>query len=254
MENNLVAVYSILCVHTGKRYVGSSVNTRKRLSRHRQDLNDGKHHSPHLQRAWVKRGADNFKFEVLESVSAKELLLEHEQKWIDFYRAADRKTGFNIMKTAGNALGFRHSAVSRRKMSVSHRGVPMSPERRAIMGSKGEKHPSAILTDRIVLSIKTRLCLGEKQAMLASEFGVTKTTLNDIAAGRSWAHVGCDLQIPRGLTLGSQRQGSKLTEGAVATVKDMLQSGLGPTDVSRLFGVGFSTIADIQKGKTWRQI
>jgi hypothetical protein len=53
-------IYAIRCLANGKVYVGSSAGIDARWSEHRYDLNAGRHHSPHLQNAWVKYGAAGF--------------------------------------------------------------------------------------------------------------------------------------------------------------------------------------------------
>jgi group I intron endonuclease len=55
-------VYQILCVPTGKAYVGSAVNLAKRWQEHRWMLRRGQHHSQYLQRAWDKYGETAFAF------------------------------------------------------------------------------------------------------------------------------------------------------------------------------------------------
>ncbi len=58
-------VYSILCVKTGKRYIGCSKWVETRMKDHKSDLKRGKHINIHLQRAWEAYGEEYFVFEVL---------------------------------------------------------------------------------------------------------------------------------------------------------------------------------------------
>lgn len=94
-------VYQILCVPTGKIYIGSSVNLRERWDKHRRSLRNGNHRNVHLQNAWDKYGEDNFVFSVLEIVKPSNLL-RIEQAWIDKTDCADRNIGFNIYDVAGS--------------------------------------------------------------------------------------------------------------------------------------------------------
>lgn len=94
-------VYQILCVPTGKIYIGSSVNLRERWNRHRRTLRRGNHRNAHLQHAWNRYGEDNFVFSVLEFVKPSNLL-RAEQAWIDKTDCADRNIGFNIYDVAGS--------------------------------------------------------------------------------------------------------------------------------------------------------
>lgn len=97
----LSGVYRILCVPTGKIYIGSAVDLRARWDRHRGSLRRGTHRNSHLQRAWDKYGAMNFEFSVLELVDTSDLL-RAEQAWINKTRCADRNIGFNIYSVAGS--------------------------------------------------------------------------------------------------------------------------------------------------------
>jgi len=105
-------IYAILNKDTGKRYIGSAVNIDKRWSDHKDDLRKNQHHSILLQRAWNKYSEDSFDFIVIETV-IKENLISREQYYIN------EKSEYNICKTAGSCLGFKHSKGTRKKMSIA---------------------------------------------------------------------------------------------------------------------------------------
>ncbi len=94
-------VYQILCIPTGKIYIGSTVNLRNRWEIHRRSLRCNKHRNIFLQRAWNKYGEAHFEFSILE-FAEKAVLLQAEQAWIDRTRCADRNIGFNISRVAGS--------------------------------------------------------------------------------------------------------------------------------------------------------
>lgn len=97
---NQSGIYKITCLPTGKLYVGSAAIFRKRRDRHWQHLREKKHDNLHLQRAWEKYGPDAFKFEVLEVIEDRALMLGREQHWIDALNTyAD---GFNMMPALRN--------------------------------------------------------------------------------------------------------------------------------------------------------
>lgn len=50
----------------------------------------------------------------------------------------------------------------------------------------GERHPSHKLTEDAVRDIKQRLSEGEKQFVLAEEYGVHRTAISAISTGRTW--------------------------------------------------------------------
>ena len=124
-------VYCIVNLVNGKRYVGSASRSfRRRWVEHRSDLEIGKHHSVLLQRSWVKYGSSSFEFRILRITEPHEAV-EYEQSFIDFYKAADKRYGYNIAAIAGSNIGSRHSKQSRKKMSESHKGRTPSDETRA---------------------------------------------------------------------------------------------------------------------------
>jgi len=53
----------------------------------------------------------------------------------------------------------------------------------------GAKNPLAKLTEDQVREIRRRLAGGEKQAVLAAEFGVTQGGVSLIRRRRTWAHL-----------------------------------------------------------------
>lgn len=55
-------------------------------------------------------------------------------------------------------------------------------------GRKGESHPSAKLTDALVLEIKRRR-IKETGAAIAASLGVSHQTVSDIVNGRRWRHL-----------------------------------------------------------------
>lgn len=83
MENidlNQSGIYSITSP-SGKRYVGSAVNIRRRWHTHRAHLKKGKHHCRALQRAYDKYAGD-LVYSVLV-LCPKEDLIKEEQFQMD---------------------------------------------------------------------------------------------------------------------------------------------------------------------------
>jgi group I intron endonuclease len=124
-------IYQIVNSENGKRYVGSAKNFHVRSSKHSSSLGLGKHHSKHLQAAFIKYGADKFEFKIL-LVCAPEDLLFYEQRAIDTL-----KPEYNMSPTAGNTLGTPCSAEKRAKISASHTGKVRTPEHRAAIALGG---------------------------------------------------------------------------------------------------------------------
>jgi group I intron endonuclease len=147
-------IYKIRNIETGKVYIGSSINLKKRVSKHKTELKTGRHHSQKLQRAWDKYGAQAFEFFVLEMASNDELI-EREQYWLDHFDCAN--DGYNILPTAGSSSGYKLTEEHRRKigagnagkvrtdamrekLSIAHMGHSTSVETRAKMGAAATGH------------------------------------------------------------------------------------------------------------------
>jgi len=105
----------------GKRYVGSAKRLVERVSLHKHQLRNNRHHSIHLQRAWNKYGEDVFIFGVIEIINNLTDLIIIEQKYIDKYKSYDDKFGYNICPKAKNNLGSKHQR-GRKEKSVRMSG------------------------------------------------------------------------------------------------------------------------------------
>lgn len=112
----VTGIYEIVNLVNGKRYVGSAANIRTRWASHRHLLNSGRHHSVHLQRAWIKNGPDGFVFRELEVVALIADLIAREQHYLDTLRPE-----YNIARTAGSNLGVTQSAETRAKVGAASR-------------------------------------------------------------------------------------------------------------------------------------
>src|SRR3569833_2703058 len=73
-------IYLIRCHPTGKIYVGSAVDLRRRWNIHRRMLRKRTHHNDPLQAAWNLFGETKKNNKILEYVP-KSQLLTAEQKW-----------------------------------------------------------------------------------------------------------------------------------------------------------------------------
>ena len=122
MTNKNCGIYKITNTVTGKFYIGSAVNIKRRWAIHRSRLDANKHGNRHLQNSWNKHGEDSFTFEVLECCE-KERLIEREQFYID-----NEKPAYNISPTAGNCLGVKHTDETKRKISEAKKGKVRSDE------------------------------------------------------------------------------------------------------------------------------
>lgn len=133
LSASVSGIYKILCVPTGKFYIGSSQDVERRRKGHWRALRRNAHYSPHLQNSWNKYGATAFVFSLIEVVPASELLAR-EQAWLDSTRCYDKVVGFNVARCAeAPARGATVSVETRRKLSEALEGRTIPAEARANM-------------------------------------------------------------------------------------------------------------------------
>ena len=99
-------------------------------------LKGDRHHSIKLQRHCNKYGFNDLDFVPMVIGVRLEELIQLEQDCINTL-----KPYFNICPTAGNSLGFKHSEVSKQKMSKANKGKIITEEARRKIGEahKGKK-------------------------------------------------------------------------------------------------------------------
>ena len=149
------AIYEIRHIDSGRAYIGSAVNLKKRWRFHRWQLSRGIHHNAPLQRAWTKYGEAAFLFSVMEVVPDRDNLIEVEQTYLD----RQGPTSYNICKTAGSSLGRKFSDATRQLMSKQRKGRKASNDARAALSESRRGRPkSAEHRRKIGESQKGRAC------------------------------------------------------------------------------------------------
>jgi group I intron endonuclease len=133
-------IYLITNLINSKVYIGSAVRLKRRWIEHKNRLRSNTHHNQYLQRAWVKYGEENFKFEIIQHCD-KESLAFIETSLIKWFQASDEKFGYNICDEGRNRLGAKHSEETKRKIGAAHKGKKISPEhtealKKALTGKK----------------------------------------------------------------------------------------------------------------------
>ena len=148
----------ISCIYTitspsGRQYVGSAMNRKRRWNAHRYQLRSDTHKNCNLRRAAKKYGIENLIFATL-LICRPEDLLFYEQRAFDVL-----KPEYNIDRIAGSSRGLKRSEEFCKKISKALHGRPVSLETRVKMSAaqKGKKCP----IERIQ---KMRLGLARKQA------------------------------------------------------------------------------------------
>ena len=132
-------VYVIEHVASGKKYVGSTNNWKRRLSEHRTTLRGGRHCNKHLQAAWAKHGEAAFVFAVVEHLPSLDGVVGREQHWIDTLKAAEG--GFNMCPAAGTTRGMACSPEKKARISAANTGRVYSEASRALIREARAKQP-----------------------------------------------------------------------------------------------------------------
>ena len=99
--------------------IGQTNDIHRRWGQYKTLLRRGAHDNLHLQRAWNKYGENNFCFEIIALCPTLQLD-DEEIKFIQIYKATDRRCGYNI------ALGGHRPIVSQEtkaRLKVTNGGV-----------------------------------------------------------------------------------------------------------------------------------
>lgn len=110
-------IYCFLNLANNKRYVGSAADLRQRMYGHLSCLRRDAGTNLYFQNAWNKHGEAGFEFVVLEECP-RDQLIEREQFYIDFFKAAERSHGYNRSPKANAGS---HSPESKEKFRRSIR-------------------------------------------------------------------------------------------------------------------------------------
>lgn len=178
MSRIISGIYAIVNKVDGKRYIGSSADINDRWRRHVGLLNAGKHHSPHLQHAWTKYGANNFDFVILYTCSCDDLIY-HEQRYLDSY-----KPEYNVSPTAGRTAGVIRSTEYIAKQKQSQKGKVLSEEtrRKISEGMKGKKNSLGVKHEIAESTIE------KIRAALLGHFVSTETREKIRAKNKNYRH------------------------------------------------------------------
>lgn len=99
-------IYFIINNVTNQRYVGKTIDIKKRKNDHFNQLNLNKHVNKKLQLAWNKYGQNNFNFEYIEfSIQNIEELNQKEIFYIDKYDSYNNGYNLTLGGDGGNTRG-----------------------------------------------------------------------------------------------------------------------------------------------------
>jgi len=133
---------------SGKKYIGSAVDLSRRLKDYYSTYTLNKINS-YIYKALISHSHSAFSLSILEyidiknlsKIESKELILKREQYYLDSLLPE-----YNILQTAGNSLGYKHTEDSLEKMSIIKlaENNPMFNKKgkdNHMFGKKGVNHP-----------------------------------------------------------------------------------------------------------------
>ena len=228
----------------GKRYVGQSINVRRRLLRHKCDLRGNKHINKHLQNAWNKYGEDNFKFQVIKKCDS-EALLEEEMKYIKKYGTFGG--GYNLTPGGESGsvsfLGKKHTLESREKMRIAKIGkkLPKTTIKAMKESAKGFDGPHTEESKRKMSLVKKDRRLKpetiEKIARARKGTVHTEETKKKISEAHKGKEMGEETK-----TRISQSKRMKFTEEQEKEIKQRINKGESYRSIAKDFDCSHVTI------------
>lgn len=207
-------VYYIEHKVSGKKYIGSSSDLKKRFQTHRRQLRKGTHANIKLQRSWDKYGEAAFAFAILELAKPRELL-GREQFWLDRFDSA--KYGFNIATIAGTPMppGTRQPHTEKTKSKIRAKRALQTADvagmHRANTGRKRSPEACAAIS-----AGRTGMIFSEEHRQNIANSRIGTTVPPETRAKMSAAHRGKIVSAETRAKSSAARLGTKLSAESIA--------------------------------------
>lgn len=239
-------IYSLTNKRTGKKYIGQTINLKKRRNEHFNALKNNKHANNHLQRAW--NNGDRFDFAVIERCSV-DALNDREIYWIAFYDSFHN--GYNQCEGGCSTLGRECSEETRRKISEGNKGKKPSEE---TIRKRTETLRKRIAEDPVFAAEHHRKLSERMKGKPSWNKGVPcpewkKKQVSEKLKGRyvSEEHK----EKLRELYSGEKSLNAKLTKSDVVNIRYRFLCGERQIDISKDYPVTPQAIYDIVRGRSW---
>jgi group I intron endonuclease len=184
-------VYQIENRTTEKKYIGSSVDTHRRLTQHWDALNYGRHPNEHLMYAWRKYGERDFDFEIIKQFDTVEEARAYEQELLDEYRLNGRWE-----QLYNKAIDVKNSIISEEQKKKISETLKGKPSYSLLSDEKKQKIRQA------VVQAKTGIARSDK----------TKRKISDSLKGRPAHNKGKTVSEEFRKKMSEQRKGIKQTD------------------------------------------
>jgi hypothetical protein len=240
-------IYKTTNLINGKIYIGQFSGKR----------NDEKYFGSGIliKNALKKYGQNNFIKEIIEdNIKTTDLLDEREKYWINFYDSTNLEIGYNIAK--GGSIGnykYIRDEKWKSKMSIAMTGR-FDGEKNPFFG----KHHTEETKEKIRQN--RRNYTGENHPRYGSHLtDETKNKISESKSGEKHQNYGKKLseETKKKISnskIGSKNPSAKLNEVKVKEIRKLISDGLSDREIAKIYDVSLSTIYEIKKGKTWKNV
>lgn len=212
----MIGIYEIVHTPGGRAYIGSSVDTDRRLKAHRDMLRRGASDNIWLQRTWDRDGEAAFVFRAIERCSLESL----------------RDIEAETIATRGKDRLFNFSEVVRR-------------------GARGS---GSALTDEQALALYREAAAGESANVLAKKYGCAQWTAVRIILGYTYAHVTGGKRARPPVKASGERINGTLTEAQARDIFDRSQRGEHPKHIAASYGITYQAVIAIRDRRVWKRL
>jgi group I intron endonuclease len=196
-------IYSITHISTGKRYIGKSIDVKRRLMVHKSNLISPKYRpksaNRHLYNAVQKYGWNEFCTEVIElfEVIDEEVIAKRELFWMDHFDTTNREKGFNLRRDSSTSMivhaetrkrlsnvfkgsgnpnyGNTWSAEQKKQMSEMKKAQHASGE---IYNEDWKKHQGVAISQMWKTNIKAKTSMSAKMSKIKQRYKFIQCSLS----------------------------------------------------------------------------
>lgn len=225
-------IYGIVNTNDGRTYVGQAIDIWKRCGQHFASLKRGDHPNIRMQRAFIRDGAESFRFFII-AFCGLESLDDKESEWIAFH-----KVRYNICDIGCSRRGVTASDETRKKLSDAKKGKQplhlMTKESRAKAAEThskvwhlvhDSKQPESVIRKRTE-SQKARWAVTPKKKMS----DIAKQRMSESAKNREI------------------HGNTKITKDVVQEIRNSTMTGRA---LSKLFSISPSQVSRIRNNQSW---
>lgn len=233
-------IYCIENKANGKKYVGKSIDIKKRWNNHIAQLRNNSHPNEYLQRSWNKYGEEMFDFCVLE-VCESEILNDREKYWIDYYDSF--LNGYNL--TLGGDGGNTISKYTEAQLEAYKAKKKSIHSKTAL---KGEETSASKLNNSQVVEIIDMLLSGGYIVDIAKKYNVSCSTIYDIRVHNTWNSLTKDIVFPH-----TSKRCLKGIKGKAVAQYDLfgnyIDTYISAREAEKITGCSYKHISSVCNGK-----